>query len=181
MPMIFMVWTPLKKQPVFLIDRCNEKNYALIGYRLEKTLSEHGSVSRGVCQVDDAQNLVGIKERTKIYREGETIFYEDESGKNPLPSASAVSMNFWCFHPGLFAFVEKMFLNFVLANSANPKAEFFIPIIAEDFMDNRGGHISVIPTSSQWFGVTYKEDAPFVKGCVEKLVAGGVYPASLWQ
>ena len=177
----FYGFDAFEKAADFLNNRCNEKNYALIGYRLENTLSEHGSVSRGVCQVDADQNLVGIKERTKIYKEHETIFYEDESGKHPLPPASGVSMNFWCFHPGLFAFVEKMFLEFVQANSANPKAEFFIPIIAEDFMENREGHISVIPTSSQWFGVTYKEDAPFVKACVEKLVTDGAYPASLWQ
>ena len=90
-------------------------------------------------------------------------------------------MNFWCFHPSLFEVTEKLFLDFVQQNTANIKAEFFIPIIAEDFMENSGGHISVIPTSSQWFGVTYKEDAPVVKACVDKLVADGVYPASLWQ
>jgi NDP-sugar pyrophosphorylase family protein len=170
-----------EKAAAFLNHTCTEKHYAIIGYELDKTLSDHGSVSRGVCQVDEAFNLISIKERTKIYKENGIITYEDEAGKHPVPSASSVSMNFWCFHQGLFATSENLFLDFVQANTQNNKAEFFIPIIAEDFMENRGGHISVIPTSSQWFGVTYKEDAPIVKACVDKLVADQVYPASLWQ
>ena len=165
----------------FLNNQCNEKQYALIGYELLKTLSDHGSVSRGVCQVDENQNLISIKERTKIYKENDTITYEDEAGKHTVPSGSSVSMNFWCFHQAMFSTTEQLFLNFVQGNSENIKAEFFIPIIAEDFIENRGGQISVIPTSSKWFGVTYKEDAPIVKACVDKLVADGVYPPSLWQ
>lgn len=169
------------KAAAFLNSKCSEKQYALIGYELAKTLSEHGTVSRGVCQVDDKNNLVGIKERTKIYREEGDIVYENENGKYKVPSSSSVSMNFWCFHQSLFPFTGELFLDFVKENNANPKAEFFIPIMAEDFIKNRGGHISVIPTSSKWFGVTYKEDAPVVKASVDKLVAGGEYPPSLWS
>lgn len=165
----------------FLNNKCDEKQYAIIGYELLKTLSEHGSVSRGVCQVDAEQNLISIKERTKIYKENDVITYEDEAGKHTVPSNSSVSMNFWCFHQSLFSSTEKLFLDFVQKNTENIKAEFFIPIIAEDFMENQEGHISVIPTSSKWFGVTYKEDAPVVKACVDKLVADEVYPPSLWQ
>jgi len=165
----------------FLNNQCSEKKYAIIGYELEKTLSEHGSVSRGVCEVDENQNLVSIKERTKIYKEYNAIVYEDEEGKHNVPYDSSVSMNFWCFHPALFSLTQTLFLNFVKEKYAELKAEFFIPIIAEDFMEHRGGHISVIPTSSKWFGVTYKEDAPVVKSSVDALVAAGDYPASLWQ
>lgn len=165
----------------FLNNKCNEKHYAIIGYELERTLSDHGSVSRGVCQVDAEHNLVSIKERTKIYKENGVVTYEDEAEKHTVPSDSSVSMNFWCFDSALFASTEKLFHDFVKANAENIKAEFFIPIIAEDFMENQGGHISVIPTSSQWFGVTYKEDAPVVKASVDKLVADKVYPPSLWQ
>lgn len=165
----------------FLNNHCNEKQYAIIGYELAKTLSDHGTVSRGVCQVDVKNNLVSIKERTKIYREEDDIVYEDESGRHTVPSDSSVSMNFWCFHQNLFVPAEKLFLRFVKENSQNLKAEFFIPLVAEDFMDNHGGHISVIPTSAKWFGVTYKEDAPVVKASVNELVAKGAYPASLWN
>jgi NDP-sugar pyrophosphorylase family protein len=164
----------------FLNNKCNEKHSAIIGYELERTLSDHGSVSRGVCQVDAEQNLVSIKERTKIYKENGVITYEDEDGKHSVPSDSSVSMNFWCFDPALFASTQALFLDFVKKNTENIKAEFFIPIIAEDFIENQGGHISVIPTSSQWFGVTYKEDAPVVKASVDKLVADEIYPPSLW-
>jgi NDP-sugar pyrophosphorylase family protein len=170
-----------KKASDFLNTRCSEKEYAIIGYQLDKTLSEHGTVSRGVCQVDNDNNLVSIKERTKIYREHDTIVYEDEDGKHTVPAGSSVSMNFWCFHPALFEPTQKLFLEFVKNNNENIKAEFFIPIIAEDFIENQGGHIRVIPTTSQWFGVTYKEDAPVVKASVDKLVADGVYPPSLWK
>jgi NDP-sugar pyrophosphorylase family protein len=169
------------KAAEFLTNQCNEKQYAIIGYELEKTLSEHGSVSRGVCEVDDKQNLISIKERTSICKEDGGIVYEDESGKHTVPSNSNVSMNFWCFDPALFATTENLFLDFVQKNTTDIKAEFFIPIMAEDFMENHDGHISVIPTSSQWFGVTYKEDAPVVKASVDKLVADNVYPDSLWQ
>ena len=130
--------------------------------------------------MDAQHNLVGIKERTKIYRDRDEIIYEDETGKHKVPFNSSVSMNFWCFHPALFPSTQQLFSQFVKENSVNIKAEFFIPIIAENFMENHGGHINVIPTSAKWFGVTYKEDAPGVKVSVDNLVADGEYPASLW-
>ena len=164
----------------FLNKGCNEKTYSIIGYELAKTLSEHGTVSRGVCQVDDHNNLVSITERTKIYREGDTIVYEEEDGKHQVPFNSSVSMNFWCFHQALFPVTEKLFHQFVKANSHNIKAEFFIPLIGDEFVKTGGGTIKVIPCSSQWFGVTYKEDAPVVKASIDKLVADGEYPPSLW-
>lgn len=168
------------KAAAFLKNECSEKKYSIIGYELAKTLSDHGTVSRGVCQVDENNNLVSIKERTKIYKEGETIVFEDGEGKHEVPVDSTVSMNFWCFHQGLFAPTENLFHQFVKDNSHDIKAEFFIPILAEDFMHSHGGHIKVIPCSSQWFGVTYKEDAPVVKASIDKLVEEGVYPPSVW-
>ncbi|WP_462253761.1 glycosyltransferase family protein [Ferruginibacter sp.] len=168
------------KAAAFLNTDCTPKKYSIIGYELSKTLSDHGTVSRGVCQVDADNNLVSIKERTKIYREGDTIVYEDEAGKHEVPFNSSVSMNFWCFHQSLFEPTEKLFHQFVKDNSHNLKSEFFIPIIAEDFMEHHGGSVKVIPCSSQWFGVTYKEDAPVVKASIDKLVADGEYPPSLW-
>jgi choline kinase len=165
----------------FLNNDCTEKKYSLIGYELSKTLSEHGTVSRGVCQVDAHNNLVSIKERTKIYREDGHIVFEEADGKHVVPENSSVSMNFWCFHPSLFGVSEKLFHSFVKENIENLKSEFFIPIIAENFMHHLGGAIEVIPTSAQWFGVTYKEDAPGVKQSIDALVASGEYPASLWK
>ena len=165
----------------FLMNECTENKYAIIGYELAKTLSEFGTVSRGVCDVNDNCDLVSINERTKIYRDGDVIIYEDNEVKYEVPFNSSVSMNFWCFHPTLFSFTEELFHQFVKENSGNIKAEFFIPIIAEAFMEKKGGSIKVIPTSAQWFGVTYKEDAPGVQASIDKLVAAEEYPSSLWK
>ena len=168
------------KAAYFLNHDCSEKKYAIIGYELAKTLSEHGTVSRGVCEVNASDDLISIKERTKIYREQDKIIYEENEVKHEVPFTSSVSMNFWCFHPALFSYTQKLFHEFVKDNHHNIKAEFFIPIIAEEFMHKMCGSIKVIPTSAQWFGVTYKEDAPGVKASVEALVESGQYPGSLW-
>ncbi len=90
-------------------------------------------------------------------------------------------MNFWCFHPSIFGVIEGLFQEFVKANYKDIKSEFFIPIVGDAFVKNGGGVIKVIPTSSQWFGVTYKEDAPVVKESVDTLVNNKEYPASLWR
>jgi len=164
----------------FLNNDCNDKTYSIIGYVLAKTLSENGTVSRGVCKVDANNNLVSINERTKIYKEGDKVVYEENDAKHEVPADSSVSMNFWCFAPAVFSEAEKLFHSFVKENYSNPKSEFFIPLLAEDFMHNHHGSIKVIPTSAQWFGVTYKEDAPGVKASIDKLVAAGEYPTSLW-
>ncbi|MEO6734352.1 MAG: sugar phosphate nucleotidyltransferase [Ferruginibacter sp.] len=169
-----------EKAAAFLINECNEKTYSIIGYELAKTLSEHGTVSRGVCQVDENNNLVSIKERTKIYKDGDKIVYEENDVKHEVPFKSPVSMNFWGFPPTMFADTEKLFQDFVRINYTDIKSEFFIPLLGDDFVQNRQGTIKVIPTSAQWFGVTYKEDAPIVKANVEKLVAEGEYPVALW-
>ncbi len=163
----------------FLNTECTASRYSIIGYQLARTLSDHGTVSRGVCQTDEAGNLTEIKERTKIYKEDNRIVYEDEAGKHSVPFDSSVSMNFWCFSPEVFAATEGLFRQFAASNLENIKAEFFIPLVAEYFIKNTGS-IKVIPTSAQWFGVTYKEDAPVVKASVDALVAAGEYPPSLW-
>lgn len=169
-----------KKAADFLKNDCNEHTYAIIGYQLDKTLSSFGTVSRGVCKVDENFNLVAINERTSIYKDNGKVVYEDNGVKHEVPANSSVSMNFWCFHPSVFALSKPQFEAFVAANMENIKAEFFIPLIADDFIKNGGDTIKVIPTSSQWFGVTYKEDAPTVKANIDELVKDGTYPSSLW-
>jgi choline kinase len=168
------------KAAAFLENECNENTYAIIGYQLDKTLSAHGTVSRGVCEVDENMNLVSINERTKIYPENDKVIYEENEQKFEVPADSSVSMNFWCFHPSVFKNAKVLFEEFVPANKDNIKAEFFIPIIGDEFIKTPGNSIKVIPTSSQWFGVTYKEDAASVKNSITKLVDENVYPASLW-
>ncbi|MBS1762337.1 MAG: nucleotidyltransferase [Bacteroidetes bacterium] len=176
----FYGFDAFKKAHDFLVNETSDKKAAIIGYKLQNTLSEHGTVSRGVCEVDENGNLLSITERTKIYREGEKVFFEDENGKHEVPANSSVSMNFWCFSPSIFGLSEKLFHEFVEKNSNNIKAEFFIPIVADHFIKNNGGSIEVVSTSAQWFGVTYKEDAPSVKEKLETLIQNGSYPKSLW-
>ncbi len=164
----------------FLINRCTQKQNAIIGYKLSNTLSENGSVSRGVCEVNDKNVLTQIKEHTKIYKKGDKIITEGWKKITPLPPHTNVSMNFWCFHPSIFNLAELLFKDFPANNYKDIKAEFFIPIIASHFITEFEGVIDVIPTTSQWFGVTYKEDASGVKQSLQALVDAGEYPASLW-
>lgn len=164
----------------FLVNDCNERTYAIIGYELLKTLSDHGTVNRGVCRLDEKGNLESIAERLNIALRDGKITCDDGMEPHELPLDSSVSMNFWCFHPSIFAISHDMFRDFVLVNKENPKAEFFIPIVADEFSKSGKGVIPVIATSADWFGVTYKEDAPSVQASLDALVAKGEYPQSLW-
>jgi NDP-sugar pyrophosphorylase family protein len=169
------------KAAEFLTQQCNEHTYAIIGYQLDKTLSENGTVSRGVCEVDAAQSLISIKERTKIYKaESGKVLFEEDGKEFEVSGNSSVSMNFWCFHPNVFESSKSLFEAFVPKNKENIKAEFFIPIVADAFIQDASNSIKVIPTTSQWFGVTYKEDAPSVKASLDALIENKVYPTSLW-
>ena len=169
-----------EKAVAFLTQQCNAQNQAIIGYDLSKTLSPNGKVSRGVCEVDASGNLISIAERTKIYAEQNQIVYEDASGKHSVPIHSSVSMNFWCFDPMIFSLTATLFERFLAEQGKEEKSEFFIPIVADEYIKAKQGVIRVIPTSAQWFGVTYKEDAPGVQENVNQLVGSGVYPQSLW-
>lgn len=163
----------------FLVKDCAEKLYSIIGYDLLKTLSENGTVNRGVCQVNPDGDLTSIAERINIKETGGKIICDDDQEPKELLRNSSVSMNFWCFHPSIFPYSQQLFNRFLAENLNKPKAEFFIPIVADQFI-KEGGVIRVIPTSAQWFGVTYKEDAPEVKKSLDELIAAGEYPVSLW-
>jgi len=165
----------------FLSTECHKKLYAIIGYELGKTLSPFGSVSRGVCDVDEDGYLVAIHERTNIYKDKKKIVYEEATGKNKLAKDAVASMNFWCFEPSVFDLTQKMFKDFLKYHMTNPKAEFFIPIVADEFIRQGLGKIKVILAGSQWFGVTYKEDAEGVKKSLKKLIKKEEYPKKLWK
>jgi dTDP-glucose pyrophosphorylase len=169
-----------EKAVKFLQEEVSPKKYCVIGYQLSKTISENGSVSRGVCEVDFEQNLIGIHERTKIFPEDGKIFYVEDALKVPLPADTPVSMNFWGFDEHIFDYIQEVFVKFLQDNANNPKSEFFIPTIVDAYINNGKGKIKVIPTSSQWFGVTYKEDAPNVKESIRALIETGVYPGNLF-
>lgn len=165
----------------FLTSEVNSKTYCIIGYQLSKTLSKNGTVSRGVCKVDNNNNLESVVERTKIYAEDDQIFYEESEQKVALPIQTPVSMNFWGFDSNIFEFIQELFKKFLQENGENPKSEFFIPQIGDAFINDRGGVIKVITTDAQWFGVTYKEDAPEVKENILQLIKAGYYSEDLWK
>ncbi len=170
-----------EKMVTFLNEEANDSNYSIIGYQIGKTLSDFGAVSRGVCKVNASGNLEEIVERTKIYQEDGTIVYEEDNKKYPLDFETPVSMNFWGFTPAVFKITEDLFREFALANKDKPKAEFFIPLIGENLVKSNTATFKVVPTSNQWFGVTYKEDKPFVQASIDQLIKDGAYPEKLWS
>ena len=169
-----------KKAYQFLTTNAADDTYAVLGYELSNTLSENGSVSRGVISTNDNNELTAIDERLKIYRKDGGIVYEEGDQFVPLKEDTQVSMNFFCFAPGFIALCERLFTEFLKQNINEPKAEFLMPKAADQFIKEGLGKIEVLPTSAKWFGVTYKEDAPVVKASIEALVNSGAYPQNLW-
>ena len=163
----------------FLGVSCNEKNYAIVGYDLLSTLSDHGTVNRGVCGLANDGTLATVMERINIAKKDGKIICDDSLEPKELSLNTRVSMNFWCFHPSYFSYTQKLFSEFLEKYGSELKSEFFIPIVADQFI-KEGGKVEVIPTTSLWFGVTYKEDAPFVQKSLNTLINNGEYPASLW-
>lgn len=170
-----------EKMANFLTSEVKDDQYALMGFQIDKTLSEHGSVSRGVCEVDEQGFLKDINERTQVYFKDGGVVYEENGVETSLSRQAAASMNFWGFTPQIFAASKQLFIDFALANKENPKAEFFIPLVAEKLIKSGKARFKVIPTQSKWFGVTYKEDKPIVQQSIDELVSSGVYPAQLWK
>lgn len=164
----------------FLVNQYNDQTMAVIGYELANTLSENGSVSRGVITVNEKDEMTSITERLKIYRKDGVIVFEENDTLTDLPESTKVSMNFFCFGPPYIDMCEEEFKIFLDNNINSPKAEFLIPTMADRFIKSGRGVIKCIPTSAKWFGVTYKEDAPVVQASVNALVESGAYPGNLW-
>lgn len=166
----------------FLSQRGNEETrYAMVGYQLKNTLSENGSVSRGICSTRNSL-LTDVVERTKIYKkEKEGIVYEEDGKKHPISGNSLVSMNFWGFTPKYFEQSEAYFVDFIRENAQQLKAEFYIPYVVNKLITRSDADVRVLESHDQWFGVTYQEDKPVTIANVKKLVKAGVYPESLWK
>ena len=165
----------------FLTMECNDQTNCILGYELSNTLSENGTVSRGVCSINEQGYLNQINERTKIYRKsnGQIVFEENEI-ETPLQEDTRVSMNFMCFAPNFINLCASEFKLFLQAKGQELKSEFYIPYVAGRFHELGLGKVKVIPTNAKWFGVTYKEDAPGVKASINALVDSKVYPPQLW-
>ncbi|MCF0164493.1 MAG: nucleotidyltransferase [Bacteroidales bacterium] len=150
--------------------------YAIVGYSLKNTLSEFGTVSRGICQVDANGYLTGIQERTSIgYFDGK-VKYDDGGEKVEVDPDSCVSMNYWAFTPDYFEHSERIFKDFLVESAGKLKAEFFIPYAVDRLISEKKATVKVLECEAKWFGVTYKEDRPFVVEKINKLIEAGVYP-----
>ena len=157
--------------------------YSLVGYFLKNTLSDFGSVSRGVCGIDDNGCLSTVTERTAIQRkEDGKVYYNEKGVEHEVSEDSVVSMNFWGFTPDYFDWSEDLFKTFLASEDVkvNPKAEFFIPYVADVLIKRNDATFKVLNCDAKWFGVTYKEDRPFVVSKINELIDKGVYPRSLW-
>lgn len=154
----------------------------MVGFKLKNTLSEEGTVSRGVCSVDAKSNLVDVVEHTKIGHEDGAIFNTEEDGsKKTLSGDCVVSMNFWGFTPDFFVHTERIMKDFLEANSDNLKSEFYIPLIVNKLLEEKKATCKVLTTESSWFGVTYAGDKPIVMAQLKALADSGEYPSPLWS
>jgi NDP-sugar pyrophosphorylase family protein len=146
----------------------DEKTHSMVGYQIQNTLSENGTVARGVCVVNIFK------------KESGEIVFEEADNQTVLMPETPVSMNFWGFHLSVFPMIKEMFDDYAVKNIENPKAEFFIPLVMSKIVESGRGVCKVFSNKSEWFGVTYSEDKPSVKSSIKKLIKEGKYPVNLW-
>lgn len=165
----------------YLRESITKVKYAMVGYRLNNTLSEFGAVSRGICIADENNQLTKITETHKIRRGGSQVTCESEENKPfELNGDEIVSMNFWGFHPSIFENIETQFIDFLSHNIDQPKSEFYIPFVVFEMIKTGLINVEVLKANSPWFGVTYKEDKPYVIDQIQNLTNQGIYPEKLW-
>lgn len=165
----------------FLKNDCSPSQYSMVGYELDNTLSDNGTVSRGICDMDDDHNLTGAREHTKICWQGDNIEALDENDQPVMLNPKAlVSMNFWGLHHSIFGELQQMFKTFVEENADKPKAEFYIPYAINDLIHDGKVAAKVLANDGKWYGVTYREDAPTVQTAFTEMTETGMYPTPLW-
>lgn len=158
-----------------------ENDYCMVGYRVGNTLSESGSVARGVCATDENGYLTTVVERTAIERIDGKVSFKDESGEMvTIADNTPVSMNMWGFTPDYFKYSEDMFVDFLKENIDNPKSEYFIPLVVNQLINTQAARVKVLDTTSKWFGVTYSADRQGVVDKIQALINAGEYPNKLF-
>lgn len=165
----------------FLTTSTDENEYSMVGYHVANTLSEYGTVSRGVCNTDKDGYLTTVVERTKIKREDGQIYYFEGDDRFPLEEGTPVSMNFWGLKENVFTYLNQGFKEFLTNHGHELKSEYFIPLLINDNILNGNIKTKVISCDSPWFGVTYKEDKPMVQQRIRDLIQSGAYPENLWK
>jgi UTP-glucose-1-phosphate uridylyltransferase len=159
----------------------DNKTYSMVGFQLEKTLSEFGFVSRGVCSADENFNLISATEKTHIERTDKGIESKLPDGSTEiLDSKSYVSMNCWGFTTSIFDYLHHGFIDFLQKNISNPKAEFYIPFMVNELIERKEVKVKILKGTSEWFGMTYQQDRELAVDKIRSLIREGVYPENLW-
>jgi len=165
----------------FLISSTDDSEFSMVGYQLKNTLSDFGSVSRGICSVDENQNLKKIVETVKIFKKGDAaISVEEDGSETPMTGNESASMNMWGFKPSIFNTIESKFVDFLKTEIDKPKSEMYIPSVVFEMIEENKVSVKVLEANSPWFGVTYKEDKPIVVEKINALIKQGEYPENLW-
>ncbi len=165
----------------FLSRVDGQKNqYCMAGYRIENTLSDHGSVNRGVCQTNVHGHLTDVVERCNIERIDGKIQFEEDGVTHIIPDGTPVSMNMWGFTPEYFEYSEASFKQFLAEHGQEMKSEFFIPTLVNDLIVAGTATCEVLDTTAKWFGVTYAEDRPMVVAKIQELIDQDIYPQKLF-
>lgn len=166
----------------FLTTCSDPTRHAMVGYRIENTLTENGYVSRGVCETDENGYLSAIVERLKIVKHDGGALIQEEDRDIFIPNGTIVSMNLWGFQPSLMREIDETFADFLHENlPINPlKCEYFLPFIPNKLINEKRASVSVLPTEEKWYGVTYKEDKEPVKAALKEMRGIGLYPENLW-
>ena len=162
----------------------DQLSWAMVGFHLKNTVSENGSVSRGVCVTDAAGNLVSVTERTRIEPRGDAIAYTEDEGKTwvELPEDALVSMNLWGFTPSFVQAARQGFAEFLQANlPVNPlKCEYYLPSVVTAALESGRAQVKVLTSPDKWYGITYREDKPALMAALEAMTRAGTYPRGLW-
>jgi len=167
------------KKAAEFIKNNTSGNYALVGYTLKDTLSEHGSVSRGVCKMDSENNLLSVNERTKLVQLPHTI--KDEDSGLEFTGNELASMNFWVCNPSIFKSIEEDFVAFLKEDSNISNGEIYIPFVIQEMLENKKIGIKVIPSGGEWFGVTYASDKEKAAIQLKQMSEEGSYKSPLWN
>ena len=164
-------------------ERSGSGDYCMVGYLLKNTVTEHGSVSRGVCQQDAAGHLKQITEHTRIEQRPDGIYSVLENGEVPMPEDTVVSMNLWGFTPDFLPEAQSRFVRFLDdALQNNPiKGEYYLPAIVSQLLEEGKARVKILTSTEKWYGVTYQEDRPAIVAALQAMTDDGTYPAPLWK
>jgi len=176
----FYGYNAYKVMAHYLKESTDPSEYSMVGYKLGNTLSDFGSVSRGICEVNKNDELESIVETKKIFKKEDKILSEEPDGNEKILTGNeTVSLNMWGFKTSIFPVLEKKFTEFLKTEKDKPKSEMYIPSVVFEMIEEGNASVKVLKTDSPWFGVTYKEDKPDVVNKIKSLIDQGEYPAEI--